>query len=518
MPWSSGDSLNSGNLNTTRPSWSSIYPYCDAKQFGATGDGTTDDTAALQSALNYGAGQHVPVFLSDGTYKITSPLSMLGGVNHLHGAGVNKTYIRQASTNTAILQLGYYDKHVTDLTLDYASRQTQSSANNIEINALSWGVLERLQCLDGYTGIMIPQKAVEGSANYIASCSLRDIYISRFSYRGLDLRGYSGGNSGCVMDNIYILPRSASGVSENVDTGAYFGSWTDGVINQLNVEAGNPLYAIQLESCPGLVANSLHFESLTPRQDNGAFVFFNGSSGVINGMLIDSCSILSDSLPTEYGLFRVAGTSNLILNNVVERNATDVDTTFSAFLVTSTATDARIYASNVTGTGLTGTGTLSDASRQLVQYNDTFSVGSLALAQGTATAPALSFGSETSLGLYRSATSTIAQSYGTLSIPILDVGASGEIYGTGTQLRVNSVDHSLALLLDDTVLQTYGVGLDLNQQRLTSIKSNAANSALFATLNANEFAIGVGVSNATLMWRSGNTAYVWGTSSTTSGA
>ena len=91
---------------------------------------------------------------------------------------------------------------------------------------------------------------------------------------------------------------------------------------------------------------------------------------------------------------------------------------------------------------------------------------------GTAILPGWAYRSEQSLGWYRSAASTMALSYGTFS---------------------------------------------LNQARLVSVRTNAANSGLFTTLAANEFSIGVGISNATLMFRSGNTAYVWGTSSTTTG-
>ena len=44
---------------------------CSVSYFGATGDGTTDDTAAIQAALDSGAGR---VVFTPGTYKVTSPL------------------------------------------------------------------------------------------------------------------------------------------------------------------------------------------------------------------------------------------------------------------------------------------------------------------------------------------------------------------------------------------------------------------------------------------------------------
>lgn len=68
-------------------------------QFGAMGDGVTDDTAAIQaffnSFTNGGSG-----FIPAGTYKITSPLTLTinpGGFS-IEGAGANSTIFAAAST------------------------------------------------------------------------------------------------------------------------------------------------------------------------------------------------------------------------------------------------------------------------------------------------------------------------------------------------------------------------------------------------------------------------------------
>ena len=46
-----------------------------AKAFGAEGDGATDDTAALQAALDYAVPRNVPLFFPEGRYRLTSTLS-----------------------------------------------------------------------------------------------------------------------------------------------------------------------------------------------------------------------------------------------------------------------------------------------------------------------------------------------------------------------------------------------------------------------------------------------------------
>jgi hypothetical protein len=99
----------------------------DAKtDFGATGDGITDDTAALQSALSYLAAQNVSdgggcLVLPAGTYRITRRLDFIkttgpAGMNQgvtIRGAeseGYGATIIYSASTNGAL----YFDVNDTE--------------------------------------------------------------------------------------------------------------------------------------------------------------------------------------------------------------------------------------------------------------------------------------------------------------------------------------------------------------------------------------------------------------------
>src|SRR5262249_29732467 len=49
---------------------------CPANAGGAVGDGSHDDTAALQAAINSGVANNWPVHLPSGTYKITSRLTI----------------------------------------------------------------------------------------------------------------------------------------------------------------------------------------------------------------------------------------------------------------------------------------------------------------------------------------------------------------------------------------------------------------------------------------------------------
>lgn len=48
----------------------------DVKLYGAKGDGVTDDTVDIQNAVNAVAGSGISLFMSAGTYKVTSPITV----------------------------------------------------------------------------------------------------------------------------------------------------------------------------------------------------------------------------------------------------------------------------------------------------------------------------------------------------------------------------------------------------------------------------------------------------------
>ena len=59
----------------------------DVTKRGVTGNGTTDDTDALQAVVNEGIATAHPCYLPSGRYKITRPIIM-HGASGLFGDGV----------------------------------------------------------------------------------------------------------------------------------------------------------------------------------------------------------------------------------------------------------------------------------------------------------------------------------------------------------------------------------------------------------------------------------------------
>lgn len=117
------------------PDWSSVT------SFGAVGDGTTDDTAALQSALN-GTPAGGTLYFPQGTYLISSQLTLSGKAIHLFAT--SGAVIKEASVlGVPMLKLtGANGSTVTGLTCQGA----ETFASFMGLNGLFNAFLQLVSC------------------------------------------------------------------------------------------------------------------------------------------------------------------------------------------------------------------------------------------------------------------------------------------------------------------------------------------------------------------------------------
>lgn len=90
------------------------------KDFGATGDGTTDDTAAIQLALN--AGTYGAVYFPTGTYKVSSALTV-NPSTHVFGSGYD-AIIKTNSATANIFNVSGQFVYISDLTFNSSVTRT----------------------------------------------------------------------------------------------------------------------------------------------------------------------------------------------------------------------------------------------------------------------------------------------------------------------------------------------------------------------------------------------------------
>ena len=186
--------------------------------YGATGNGTTDDTAAIKRALVAGAGK--VVYFPPGSYKVTSTLAPATGTT-IYGGGstavqdlsLSPTTIRSSMTNTPLFQVLTDNVRIRDMRLTMTAGVT-AVAGGVGIqtkNGIGGGVaavmeLSRLSIVGFYSGIDI-----DGSAG----STLTDIAITNSTGPALVGRNSQGYWTNIDLVNnaghgIYLLPTAGT--------------------------------------------------------------------------------------------------------------------------------------------------------------------------------------------------------------------------------------------------------------------------------------------------------------------
>jgi hypothetical protein len=96
--------LPAGTGATTATIQAKLRESVSVKDFGAIGNGTTDDTAAIQLAINYAQLGNVSVFFPPGNYKVTASLNVTAAVAFI-GASISASTISWSSTSLTVFNV-----------------------------------------------------------------------------------------------------------------------------------------------------------------------------------------------------------------------------------------------------------------------------------------------------------------------------------------------------------------------------------------------------------------------------
>lgn len=253
------------------------------RDFGAVGDGTADDTAAVLACLKDGR----PVFLEAGKiYKITDALDLRGYSGRMiFGAGAaagpsggfehsQPSIIRQATNNKQILRLSGSGHSLSGFYLDYASQQSTAStaALAIELNNVSHSAFRNLRIFRANTSIGIPQSAYGATAyNSLFDTAFDGIDSNEASECHIDLRNYNGGGTNTTLRNIYI---NGGGSLDFVTAG----------------QSAN--YAMRFAIWSGLEIGALSIDGLIV---NTSGIVFNNTSYVMQTARFEACTLKPNS-------------------------------------------------------------------------------------------------------------------------------------------------------------------------------------------------------------------------------
>lgn len=189
----SGSSVRT-TLNTVITRFQDVI---NVKDWGAIGDGSADDTASIQAALDAAYGTtgsphgtasvttNKPVFFPNGNYKVTSALTMrsVRGAR-IYGAGRLTTRIFNSATNGSVF--------VT--------------------NGFEYSIVEGLQLVSNGTGTCFDLDWDNTGPTALQSNSFRDIYLEAGAY------GLRIGNSGFMgsenlVQNCYFANQTTAGLA-----------------------------------------------------------------------------------------------------------------------------------------------------------------------------------------------------------------------------------------------------------------------------------------------------------------
>lgn len=182
--------------------------WLDARGFGARGDGSGDDTAAVQAAIDALPRTGGTVYLSGGTYRLTRPVRLRDKVT-LRGAGDGATVLAQndadadALTGTAVERITIEDLWLTGGGSGSGSGLTLRRGGN---DAVPYASLRRLTAENfGGDGIAIE--------NGIVSVLDRVVAVGNGRY-GINLYGQPGGAAGtsCALTACYGNANGQAGI------------------------------------------------------------------------------------------------------------------------------------------------------------------------------------------------------------------------------------------------------------------------------------------------------------------
>ena len=164
-------------------------PWVDVRAYGAKGDGTTDDTTALQNALNSVRTAGGIVFFPSGTYLYSTPLRIGSSVT-VEGAGRGLSIIKQKNNNmpgggqddgAAFINYNFSLSTSTDQNIEIRNLTVDGNyQNNPDIAAGSAGGISmtyatdvriinvEIANVDGYGGIYYGAQNLSDSGGYLS--------------------------------------------------------------------------------------------------------------------------------------------------------------------------------------------------------------------------------------------------------------------------------------------------------------------------------------------------------------
>lgn len=216
--------IQAGTGAVARTAQSKMRDTVSVKDFGAVGDGVSDDTSSIQASINSGQAVYFP----SGTYKISSALLIPSdcdlysyGATIVLASGSNSHMLRVVSTASNVTISGFYiDGNSANNTGGYGITNGSGGGTNITINQCTVINASSLGMYFGNcTTLLVKDCIVTGSGDDGIAAAGTDIrlignYISTSTGHGIDILGVGGGDSYHVeLSGNYSTGNTLSGIN-----------------------------------------------------------------------------------------------------------------------------------------------------------------------------------------------------------------------------------------------------------------------------------------------------------------
>jgi hypothetical protein len=197
--------MHAGKIQSADGAWWEIAePVHNVRMFGATGDGSTDDTTAINNAVEAAALRSVGrVHIPAGVYIISSGI---GGESNLSltGDGIGSTTIKRAASTAAFNMTSWSllsNFSIRDLTFDgNANNQTDLSGHGIRMNGVSEFYIGNVRIVDTCSygiGIQTSDAHKRGI--------IESVWIERSGSDGIDIKNLTSANEAIIINNVIVV-------------------------------------------------------------------------------------------------------------------------------------------------------------------------------------------------------------------------------------------------------------------------------------------------------------------------
>lgn len=339
--------------------------YVTPEMFGAVGDGVTDDTDAVNSAIEFAIAEGCTVKIPKGTYVVSSPLNITGGVT-IVGLSSRDSILKLASgSNCDLIDIVGSDFSMTGITIrDICLMGDYDYANNVKTSTVGYGLkIERAIDVDGFSmnNVIIQNFAQSGLyvgeqswMVKVSNCTL--CYNAEYGYYGANgtdniysdmaihqnglggIRQVSGSFNKWTNSKVYLNSKYADALENKLYAGGIVVSTNVAdSFNNIDVQE-NYFHGVVLDGCNGVrLANLVFDDNGYRREDNlYASMYLYGSRycggnlrfyPLENGSLLAHVLVSQDCLSDIFSYTLLGENDNNVIELVRYSNKVNIDGT-----------------------------------------------------------------------------------------------------------------------------------------------------------------------------------------------